>query len=516
MVQVTSNHSASAPAPSESPTLPPDGRGGEDSIHDLQLPMAQYNGIARSKARAPPPPLGYNPSKTSALNLPTSPRNLPLSPSSSFTTNSPPTSSFATVTSTPATSVDTAHHGSTLPTLNQDHHHHHHHHHQQQQQQQQHEHQSPSSFNVRKKKHSTAKSTNGTTSKCVVADHVAAALELTRTNPQVPPAPAAGMYWSRAVTFSARSKDAPALRAHSSCVVQDHLYVFGGSDAKRCFNTLHVLDMETMTWSKPSVSGKPPPPSRAHSMTLVERRLDGRMQRDLYVFGGGDGPHYFNDVYKFDIGTSYWSKVETVGKPPIPRRAHTASLWGNKLVIFGGGDGGHALNDVHTLDLAQDPPQWKQLDPTGTRPPQRGYHTTTLVKDKLVVYGGSDGKTCFGDVYILDLVGNVWSQVDVLDRIIPRLAHAALQVGSYVFVIGGHDGSRYSNQVLMLNLVSMAWETRTVYGSPIVARGYHTAVLHDSRIYVLGGYDGKDVFDDVHILELSACAYLPQITNFDI
>lgn len=72
-------------------------------------------------------------------------------------------------------------------------------------------------------------------------------------------------------------------------------------------------------------------------------------------------------------------------------------------MIFGGGDGGHALNDVHTLDLTQDPPQWKQLDPTGVCPPQRGYHTTTLVKDKLVVYGGSDGKTCFGDVYILDL-----------------------------------------------------------------------------------------------------------------
>lgn len=211
--------------------------------------MAQYNGIARSKSRAPPPPLGYNPSKTSALNLPTSPRNLPLSPSSSFSeymhqyniyqvtnigyiaTNSPPTSSFATVTSTPATSVDTTHHGSTPPTTIQDHHHHHHH---------QHESSSPS---IRKKKHSTSKPSNGTTSKCVVADHVAAALELTRTNPQVPPAPAAGMYWSRAVTFSARSKDAPALRAHSSCVVQDHLYVFGGSDAKRCFNTLHVLDM---------------------------------------------------------------------------------------------------------------------------------------------------------------------------------------------------------------------------------------------------------------------------------
>lgn len=39
-----------------------------------------------------------------------------------------------------------------------------------------------------------------------------------------------------------------------------------------------------------------------------------------------------------------------------------------------------------------------------------------------------------------------------LDRIVPRLAHSATQVGSYVFVIGGHDGSRYSNEVLLLNL----------------------------------------------------------------
>lgn len=50
------------------------------------------------------------------------------------------------------------------------------------------------------------------------------------------------------------------------------------------------------------------------------------------------------------------------------------------------------------------------------------------------------------------VVVNTWSQVDVLDCMIPRLAHAALQVGSYIFVIGGYDGSKYSNQVLMLNL----------------------------------------------------------------
>jgi hypothetical protein len=44
-----------------------------------------------------------------------------------------------------------------------------------------------------------------------------------------------------------------------------------------------------------------------------------------------------------------------------------------------------------------------------------------------------------------------WSQID-LDRKIPRLAHTATQVGSYVFVIGGHDGRRYSQDVLLFNL----------------------------------------------------------------
>lgn len=48
-------------------------------------------------------------------------------------------------------------------------------------------------------------------------------------------------------------------------------------------------------------------------------------------------------------------------------------------------------------------------------------------------------------------MSNHWSQID-LDRAVPRLAHSATQVGSYVFVIGGHDGSRYSSDVLLLNL----------------------------------------------------------------
>jgi hypothetical protein len=93
--------------------------------------------------------------------------------------------------------------------------------------------------------------------------------------------------------------------------------------------------------------------------------------------------------------------------PPSPRRAHTTCTWNNNIIVVGGGDGVRALADVHCLDLA-DPsrPVWSQLEPSGTPPIARGYHTSNLVKDKLIVYGGSDGHECFSDVFVLDL-GNM-------------------------------------------------------------------------------------------------------------
>ncbi|KAG0741903.1 hypothetical protein G6F57_006171 [Rhizopus arrhizus] len=347
-----------------------------------------------------------------------------------------------------------------------------------------------------------------------MTDPIAAAIELS-VSAQVPPAPAAGMYWSRAMTFG-KCPTKP-LRAHTANLIGENLYVFGGCDMKACFNTLYVLDMDTLTWTKPRTTGQVPPPCRAHSCTTVERVLGpGKRSYSLYVFGGGDGPNYFNDLYILNVDTLTWTKPKTVGEPPSPRRAHTTCLWNQKIIVIGGGDGARALADVHALDIS-DPNAltWTQLQPQGTPPIARGYHTSNLVKNKLIIYGGSDGHECFSDIFILDLLTNCWSQID-LNRPMPRLAHSTTQVGSYLFVTGGYDGRRYSNELLLLNLVTMCWETKKVYGNPPSPRGYHVSILHDSRIYVLGGYDGRNVFEDVYMLELSACAYLPQITNFDI
>ncbi|KAM0140728.1 hypothetical protein ACHAP3_002406 [Botrytis cinerea] len=331
--------------------------------------------------------------------------------------------------------------------------------------------------------------------------------------PNVLPAPASGMYWSRApVSGSSHTS----LRAHTSTLIGSNIYVFGGCDARSCFNELYVLDADAFYWSTPFVCGDIPAPLRAMTCTAVGKKL--------IVFGGGDGPAYYNDIYVLDTLNFRWSKPRISGeKIPSKRRAHTACLYKNGIYVFGGGDGVRALNDVWRLDVADtNKMSWKLVSaPTPssvddrTKPKARGYHTANIVGSKLIIFGGSDGGECFRDVWVFDIETSTFSPVNI-SLSYPRLSHTATIVGSYLFVIGGHDGVEYSNEVLLLNLVTMAWDKRKVYGEPIKARGYHGTVLHDSRLMVIGGFDGGDVFGDVWLLELAVHAYYSQISHFSI
>ncbi|KAI8597793.1 hypothetical protein EDD21DRAFT_396412 [Dissophora ornata] len=338
-----------------------------------------------------------------------------------------------------------------------------------------------------------------------------------RPSTTVLPAPTPAMHWTQAkVHGQIPPKD---LRAQTVNLVGESIYVFGGSDAKSCYNTLYIFDADTMHWSQPKTYGSIPPPCRAHSSTLVDNRR-------LYVFGGGDGPQYFNELYMLDTGrrpfvkqhkldpyTLTWTNPQTTGARPCRRRAHTTCVYNNHIYVFGGGDGVQALNDTHTLNLAT--MHWAEIQTTGTIPLSRGYHTSNLINSKYIVYGGSDGHECFSDIHVLDLDTRKWTKIEANEPL-KRLSHTSTQVGSYLFVVGGHDGSRYSCDVMMLNLMTWNWEPRKVYGIPPAGRGYHASLLYDSRLFMFGGYDGQRVFDDIYILDLSTCAYLPQITDFKV
>jgi len=331
-------------------------------------------------------------------------------------------------------------------------------------------------------------------------------------------------------------------RALTANLIGDYIFYFAGGDGPVYYNSLYLLNTKTLLWEKPEVRGQIPNPRRAHSSWVFNDLL--------YIFAGGDGMAALNDIYvlKRDDGNPNTSiNNSPAGKSKvngyqdmnsisnsIDNYSDSNSFSENKDNVYEGGNisqrniqhsnSGNYRNHVRNNNRDDDddiPPNpnlrfvWTKLTTTGEAPSPRGYHTSTLIGNKVVVYGGSDGHKCFSEVYILDLERNHWSRI-VSNKSIPRLSHTATQVGSYLFIIGGHDVNHYSHSILLLNLVTLRWELRRVYGERPSNRGYHSAVLFDSRIFLFGGYDGHKIFDDMYVLDLSASAYLPQITEFEI
>ena len=71
----------------------------------------------------------------------------------------------------------------------------------------------------------------------------------------------------------------------------ERLFIFRGGDGSEYLNHLHALDVNTMRWSTPSVQGTPPLPRANHSSAVIDEKI--------FIFGGWDGRHRLNDITHF-------------------------------------------------------------------------------------------------------------------------------------------------------------------------------------------------------------------------
>lgn len=93
------------------------------------------------------------------------------------------------------------------------------------------------------------------------------------------------------------------------------------------------------------VRGKIPPGRNGHTATLVHHQL--------FIIGGwlGDGPLAAKDMYILDVDRMNWTEPEVIGTPPGPCNMHTATYIPTcrEIFVFRGGDGCAYLNDLHAL-----------------------------------------------------------------------------------------------------------------------------------------------------------------------
>ncbi|KAF8394551.1 hypothetical protein HHK36_020762 [Tetracentron sinense] len=149
--------------------------------------------------------------------------------------------------------------------------------------------------------------------------------------------------WSILKTYG----KAPVSRGGQSVtLVGTTLVIFGGEDAKRSLlNDLHILDLETMTWDEIDAVGVPPSPRSDHAATV-------HAEQYLLIFGGGSHATCFNDLHVLDLQSMEWSRPTQQGKIPTPRAGHAGVTVGENWFIVGGGDNKSGVSETIVLNMS--------------------------------------------------------------------------------------------------------------------------------------------------------------------
>ncbi|KAH9755180.1 Acyl-CoA-binding domain-containing protein 4 [Citrus sinensis] len=175
----------------------------------------------------------------------------------------------------------------------------------------------------------------------------------------------------------------------SVTLVGTSLVIFGGEDAKRSLlNDLHILDLETMTWDEIDAVGVPPSPRSDHAAAV-------HAERYLLIFGGGSHAACFNDLHVLDLQTMEWSRPTQQGEIPTPRAGHAGVTIGENWFLVGGGDNKSGVSETVVLNMST--LVWSVVTSVQGRVPLASEGLSLVVssysgEDVIVAFGGYNGR----------------------------------------------------------------------------------------------------------------------------
>jgi hypothetical protein len=163
--------------------------------------------------------------------------------------------------------------------------------------------------------------------------------------------------------------------------------------------------------------------------------------------GEPKGP-YDDSLYLLSLASRVWTRVVRNGPGPVGRCRHGVTMVGSKLFVFGGQVDGKLLNDMWALDLnsLQSNPVWESYEPApgDKMPPPRIGHVLVSTGDRIILFGGSDGRYHYDDTWLFDISARKWTELECTGHIpSPRRGHAAALVDDVMYVFGGRgvDGA---------------------------------------------------------------------------
>ena len=158
----------------------------------------------------------------------------------------------------------------------------------------------------------------------------------------------------------------------------------------------------------------------------------------IYVFCGYNG-YYLGDMYclNLKLDTLYWKEI-VIKK--LPRMfGFTSHMYNDNIVIFGGKYG--LINysrDLYILNIDSNDIRKVSVNYNGIRFKKRAHHSSTVIGNKLYIYGGyNSGVLNDTNLYYINLENNKLHLIDTCMNPVSR--HLMLSYQNNIYFIGGND-----------------------------------------------------------------------------
>eukprot|EP01125_Pyxidicula_operculata_P015455 TRINITY_DN5247_c0_g1_i2.p1 TRINITY_DN5247_c0_g1~~TRINITY_DN5247_c0_g1_i2.p1 ORF type:complete len:2540 (-),score=775.56 TRINITY_DN5247_c0_g1_i2:128-7747(-) len=195
------------------------------------------------------------------------------------------------------------------------------------------------------------------------------------------------------------------------------------------------------------------------------------------------------------------SSASSISTSPPALYGSTTTVVGDKIYLFGGHDGKDLrINDVWEYDIPLN--KWRMLVLKDTKnvPSPRQDHSADLIDDhQILVWGGRGNEDYLDDGYLFNTKNSSWKKVNFTGLVpTPRSGFSTCRVGDKLYFLGGKvsGGTPGFTVVYILDLGTMNFEKQKTWGQvPLPDYHFTTCCPTGEVIYKFGGeVGGNDLY----------------------
>jgi len=233
---------------------------------------------------------------------------------------------------------------------------------------------------------------------------------------------------------------------HSGVVIEDEVYFYGGANGNGVLNDLYKYSVANNVWTRVR------PENGSPSFAFHSGVMHGK---DMVLFGSERA------VYSYHSLNNTWRRVEIdLDSYGIPSVGHSAVVVGDSMFIFGGRNTEDFVPHLFKWDFSSN----TLVDiSNGLRSSfARGFHSAVWDGTKMIVYGGvSYDWVPLNEMWFYFPNNNTWKRVQPVGTLPePRAFHTAVLTGGHMLILGGiKDRVNTTGNMLKYDIKNNSWIT---------------------------------------------------------